>query len=235
MIGRENITNVGRKLANIDYSGRKALKTEGGVSLFSGYLNSLGDRYGVTLRFTDEAETQLKERVGEEVLNTGKRVGIEFVLAGRNYPTHCTLLEGLYQGNNTEERNALYEGLSEKLANERIVKGLAGEIVDYKYLLLDKGNVLLTTIDIPSYILESREYLKEFYSQAGLKPLPLDNLLHISYARMASLPSGNVLNKLASYRQEMVRLRHQISSSPLQLVIREPLAKSSLTTLLELM
>jgi len=153
-------------------------------------------------------------------------LNIRFILAGRDFPIHSTILEGLYEKQNdrgeeesAEEKAQIFSSLKNDKLIDQINSRLIGESLEYKYLLIDKGNLMLTAIKIPENILDVREGLSKRYESAGLKPLPMTNILHMSLGRMTELPENEDERKeaLKIYQQEIVKLRHLISADPLEL------------------
>lgn len=230
----ENISGTGKKYAGIDLAGRKSLNLESGIQEFPGFPEGLKSRFSLLLRFTSGSEQEVKDRISGPIQDIGRQLGIGFIIAGRDYPLHSTLLEGLYEGQDAVVRDKLFESLSKNPEIAKITNGLLGERLIYKYLLLDKGNLLLAAIDIPAHLINFREELAELYRGSGLKPLPLDNLLHISLARMVQLPEENRQSKFNIYRKQLTQLRHDISSNPLSLEVVSLSASSAFDLLHEL-
>lgn len=214
----ENVSGPGRKYIGIDHAGTQALYQKGGISEFAGFPESLRDRLNVALKFTTESETLLRERVIEPLLLIGNGLGIEFILAGRDFPYHSTLLEGLYEGKDPTKRQQKFKAATNTEEIKRL-KDLAGMRIAYKYLLIDKGNLLLTAIDIPDWVINTRSGLAVVYQNHGLKPLPLENILHISVARITRLPTEDRSVKLREYKIKVSQLRHQISPNPIVLEV----------------
>lgn len=230
----ENISGTGRKYAGIDISGRKALNLNQGIQEFPGFPESLKSRFSLVLRFTSGSEQEIKDRISGPIQDIGEQLKIGFIIAGRDYPLHSTVLEGLYESQDFVSRDKLFESLSESPEIAKITSDLLGKKLIYKYLLLDKGNLLLTAIDIPAHLINLREELASLYKQKGLKPLSLDNLLHISLARMVNLSEEDKQSKFNIYRKQMTRLRHDISTKPLSLKIESVSALSAFDLLHEI-
>lgn len=214
----ENLTGTGAKYAGIDRAGTAALYQEGAIQEFPGFPESLNNRFNVSLRFTPDSENAFRERVGDQIATTGNELGVGFILAGQDFTLHSTLLEGLYEGTDLAERQHKFA----QILASRTVQGslhLVGRKIEYKYLLIDKGNLLLTAIKIPEWVLTARGELADAYTSQGLKPLFITDILHISAARITSLPSEDRASILRMYGQRMAELRHQISSNPLVLEV----------------
>lgn len=143
----------------------------------------------------------------------------DFFLAGRDFKLHSTLLEGLYEGTDVAERQQKFAQVLDGQSVGALLNGLVGKTIEYKYLLVDKGNLLLTALEIPEWVLAAREELAEAYTGQGLKPLLITDMLHISAARITGLPTEDQAQKLRVYGQRMAKLRHQISAEPLVLEI----------------
>lgn len=226
MVMFEKPNLVAKKYASIDLSGRKSLRNKE-VREFPGFSEDLRERFSAALIFNQESETLLKQRVVSRVKEIGERQGIKFLLAGEDYPLHSTVLEGKMTA-------SVVTGSEDSIEDRRIVtvretqndtelqeelSRLAGMHVTYKYLLLDKGNVLLTATDIPPDVLAARTALNRIYSKYGIAAIPLENILHISIARMKEIPGEDQLEAFQGYKEGMIKLRHEISSDPLDLKV----------------
>lgn len=210
----EGVSGPGRKYVGIDHTGTQALYQEGAIKEFTGFPESLDNRFNVSLLFIPDSEALFKQRVANPVAEIGNNLGIEFILAGRDFRTHTTLLEGLYEGLDLAGRNEIFKQLRESQAVNAIQQ-LVGKKIEYKYLLIDKGNLLLAAINIPDWVLTIRADLTKTYTSQGLKPLLMTDILHISTARITRLPVENRMSKLRKYKQRIADLRHQLSRNPL--------------------
>ncbi|MFZ1720664.1 MAG: hypothetical protein WAU28_04990 [Candidatus Moraniibacteriota bacterium] len=222
----ENFNPIARKYASIDLSGRKALKNEQ-VREFPGFSEDLRDRFSAALIFDKDSEALLKQKVVSRVKEIGGKYGIKFLLAGEDYPLHSTVLEGKIEipavagDKNSEEDDRISiirETQNDTELQEELSK-LAGIHITYKYLLLDKGSILLTGMDIPSEMLAARTALNKIYSKHDIAAIPLENILHISIARMEEIPREDQSETFQGYKEEMIKLRHEISSDPLDLKV----------------
>ena len=214
----EKFNPVIDKYARIDRSGRKVLAEEGpSIREFPAFPEELKKNFSSALIFSEDSREQVREKVIKKLHLIGERVGIAFLEAGADYPLHATLLEGI---SNEEEqsREDTFRSLRENGGLTQSLDRLAGLQLEFKYILLDRGNVLLTAVDIPEEIIGMREELKDVYENAGLQSRPLENILHISLARMREIPKGaNAQSQFAEYKKAMIQLRHEISSNPLRL------------------
>lgn len=215
----ENISGPGRKYVGIDRSGKAALYQERAIKEFTGFPESLNNRFNVSLRFAPDSEALFRQRVTNPIGTIGEGLGIEFFLASRDFHIHSTLLEGLYEGLDPAEREEKFKQLRVSQAIDVVVRHLVGKTIEYKYLLIDKGNLLLTAINIPDWVLTTRADLTEAYTSQGLKPLLMTDILHISVARITRLPVEDRMSKLGKYRQRITGLRHQLSRDPLTLKV----------------
>lgn len=215
----EKVSGPGRKYVGIDHAGTQALYQEGAIKEFTGFPESLNNRFNVSLRFTPDSEALFRQKVADPVAAIGKDLGIEFFLASRDFHIHSTLLEGLYEGLDPTERERKFKQLRASQAVDVVVRQLVGKKIEYKYLLIDKGNLLLTAINIPDWVLTTRADLAKAYTSQGLKPLLMTDILHISTARITRLPTEDRVSKLRKYKQRIAGLRHQLSRNPLTLEV----------------
>lgn len=239
----EGDSPVVQKLNGIHEAGTAALRA-GSVEPFTGYPETLKNRFGVYFRYTEKSERLLRDRrILNEVEEIAQDLGIGLFLAGRpnpgGYPLHTTVLEGLYEGGSDPRpfvfgEDSMMEsgGLRDNVfhrgsALDRTKLGdlyyaiLAPEKRDYQLkfnaVLVDKGPVLLAATEIPQEIIDIRGELAEIYTQAGCKPLPLDNLLHMTLTRMT-----RVVDPLQAdeYIRQMRLLHQEVVEDPLFLSVR---------------
>lgn len=199
-----------QKYANINRNGKEAVRNEDIVK-FEGFPESIKNRFISAVTFDEHSSSQLESRVLSKLKELEDKTGIEFVMALRDYPLHSTLMEGEYKGDNQDERDELFERLTDDLPLD--IQGLK---LQYDYVLIDKGNVLLVAKTIPEEVLKARESLKNFYGDSGLKPLLLENILHCSLARIKSLPADFAPDK---YTKELIDIRHSVSNLDEPLVL----------------
>lgn len=211
---------IGKKYAEINRAGRNAIR-EGAVNEFDVIPEQLKNRFNISLSLEKNSEEILKKVVLSKIEELERQSDIKLFLAGRDFPIHITVLEGLLKNPSLYEkvlgeRESVFNEIKddEKLRNE-LSRTLLENPIDFKYLLIDKGNIILTSIDIPQPLLEARESVSDRYTESNLKTLPMKNILHMTISRINKLPTNE--KDLLLYEQEMLKLRHVISKNPLQL------------------
>jgi len=219
--------DVLRKYAGINIDGRRKLDA-GNVSEYSlspEAKESLKKRFIIAVEFETESIEAYNQVVLGKMEELESELGIKFYLAGRDYPVHVTILEGMDEQKdpkedkmNTEKVFDLVDG-DERIANVR--KQLTGIIVELKYPLLNAGNLLMSAVDIPPKVLQAREDLSEIYSSYGLRPLPIHNILHSTACRMEKFPDdAQTMNMIFRRYMEVVKeIRAITSKSPIQMKV----------------
>jgi len=205
------------KYAQIDLEGRKALRQEDGVKKFDGFSENLKERFGSTIIFEDQSRGIIRDSLIDEIKSISQATGIDFIFADYDFPLHATLLEGLCEDETV--RDELFKKIKENDQLMKIINSLNGLEIEFKYLLLDKANVLLTCSHIPREIINARKEISAVFEKSGLKPLRLENILHITIARMTELPKVEQEKKFHEYKNKIIQLRHEISLQPLKLKI----------------
>ncbi len=210
---------IGQKYAEIDLIGREALD-RAEIKPFEGFGENIKNRFIVALQFAPESEKVLETRVTSEVERIGRESGIEFFLAGKDFPIHSTLGEGLYEGGDVPRREDIFREVHQDEKLKALTERKRGERLIYKYLLLDKGNVMLTSVEIPEDVGKIREELAAIYAGHNLKPLRIENLLHVTVGRITKIPDGGA-EQFREYKKKMIELRHRISEDPLRLEVKK--------------
>lgn len=213
----ERLSPIAEKYARIDLSGRKGLsEDEPNIVEFTGFSPELEKNFASVLTFSAETEREIQERVINRIRAAGLTSNIEFFESLKDYPLHATLLEGL-SGDEAQKRQGVFDAIATDEMTNSMLEALKGTELEFRYVLIDKGNVVLTAIDIPQAVLEIRKSLAELYEKAGLTLRPLENILHMSVARMRKVPKGeDVQNLFTEYKNNMIRLRHDISANPIK-------------------
>ena len=178
------------KIRSIHVLGEAAYQA-GTVKLFTGFPDSLRNRFNVCV-VIDGSE------LSEKICRAAESLGLEFILAGRNFPLHSTMLEGLWEGD-LENRDVVFGRVLQEITPR--LEEFPPPMPHYHRLVLDgSGNLLLLSTYVPGEVLRLREYLTEVYERQGLKPLPLDNLFHCTVMRFRDV-SANTLGVLRRFHQ----------------------------------
>ena len=206
-----------RNLAGIDARGRVALG-KGDAPEIPGFGENLKNRFGVVLRFDPDSLNSYTERLKQPLIDLARKLGHGIMVAERDYPLHVTIMEGIYEGTDSQKRDSLFESVAHDRALAELTAPLIGLKINANAVLIDKGNVLLTATNIPLGVDTVRESLKSFYETHGLKPAIIKNLLHSSVARVTSYPEDvDKTTLLLEYRKDLLTLRRDILSLPLEL------------------
>lgn len=203
-----------KKYAKINKAGREAV-TKGEITRFEGFPPNLEQRLNTAALPDDTSQKSIQERIVQPLGEIATSSGITMAVAGKDYPLHSTLLEGLSAEEEEAKRKEVFKQIMSDPSFQDLLKQLIGLEITYKYILIDKGNVLLTSDTIPQEILTLRAALSKRFAEAGLKPLQLEHILHMSIARMTGLPTEEQQEKFAAYKKGLVHLRHAISKDPI--------------------
>lgn len=211
--------DIGRKYSNIDRGGRKAL-VNAEFKEFDYSHEEMKRRFNVSAQFEPSSAEEFGRRITTVLEKNETDFGIKLLLAGRDFPLHTTLLEGRDESViSDDDREAIFSQVAPQAQSK--TTSVVGQEIEFKYLLVDKGNLILTSVDIPETVLHLRSGLAPVYSTGGLRPLPMTNILHITVGRIVKMPTAEKTDALKRYKDEMIKLRHDISSSPLRMKIGE--------------
>jgi len=210
-----------RRYAKIDSEGRKTIKkSPETIEEASPYSEKYKDRFHTSLLFSPESIKLLQERVIDRIVEIAAKLGIGLMVAGQDYSVHSTLKDGYYQGENNIIRDQAFNRLRQDSGFEEISELVEGKTIKYKYLLIDKGNVLLTCHNIPAVVENVRGRIIQKFEGEQIKPLSYENILHITAARIKGFPMDKTKREVfKQFKQELVKLRHEISSDPLSLEV----------------
>lgn len=236
----EGDSPVIQKLNGIHEAGTAALRA-GSVEPFTGYPESLKNRFGVYFKYTQPAEQLVRKQVLDEVTKIGQDLGIGLFVAGHpvpdGHPIHTTVLEGLCQESSPMDREELFDMLSK--LGLKTLRGVlfddfysSGALLQFKFdtVVVDKVSMLLAATQIPQQVIDLRDELSWMYSLkwSSLKPLPLDNLLHMTLTRITKTVHPSHADE---YIERMEALHQKVAENPLTLQVRT-LARGSAYDLL---
>lgn len=208
--------DVLKNYARIVRRGKRTI-SEDRVPEFGDFDPGLANRFNIALLFDPQSEALLQDRVVTGVQEAAQSLGLGLSLAGRNFPTHSTLIEGDFQGNDFTKRAEVFASLSADPRDDRVTQELVGLELNFKYLLLDGGNSILTAVDIPDEILKAREDLAGILGEQELKLRVPRHILHITVSRITKLPEEGRAEKLQEYARRIGALRKEVSANPLTL------------------
>src|SRR3989338_4220662 len=160
---------IGRKYARIDLSGREALRS-GEINEFKGFSEDFERRFNVWIGFTPESNEEVTERLTKPLETIERDLSLKLFLGGRDYSIHATLMQGdsaeeLEVGKRAEIRSILAHDTELRATSEEL-KGLH---LPFKYVLIDKGNVLLNVANIPSVIERMRATIADAFGRNKLR------------------------------------------------------------------
>lgn len=213
-----------RKYAKIDIFGRKAIKQKSIIE-HKNFPESLKNRLNFSVCFNENSIERLDENLISKLRSLENYLGIKMIIAGRDFPLHSTILEGLFESKINEpaddadkrKNNIFSEIINDQEFINNLIKKLSNQNIDFKYLLIDKETLILTADEIPEAILEIRKKLEEKYKDKKLKPLLMENILHMTISKITQLPDDE--ENLEKYKKEIINLRHEVSANPLTLTI----------------
>jgi len=217
--GRYKERDIFRKYAGNDLAGRKALVGENLVE-----MKEIPEWWyecpNAAFVFSSESEEEVRERIIKPMEDAARDCGIEYWFTGDIHPIHATAQAGdIKDRSDTAEwkrARELFEESSELHESARIFAGMK---IPFKYLIVNGSIITLTCTEIPPEVKTFRDQASALLEKSGFKALSMENTLHISVARIKSLPNEDRAGQLRRFRDLMIKLRHEISKNPLQLEV----------------
>lgn len=161
-------------------SGYQVVKDLTSYPSFAGFPESLKSRLAIVLRFTPESVARFSS-MAQRINSSAESSLAKLIMAGRDFPLHSIVLEIKTAGYLTPIQE---NDLRTQIETSEIISRLTGLRISYNYPFVDKGgNIIIAATEIPDPILKARATISNIGVTAGLAPLPLDNILHISTAR----------------------------------------------------
>ncbi len=162
---------------------------------------NIRQRYNCSLHFYMNSD--FTSRLFGPVQDSSVFWNVGLLLASRDFSVHCTLGEAL-TAEDAPDRFSFAGAY-----------GLVSKELVFTELVVDKGNLLLAASEIPEDVQSARSSLEQFYENEKLTPLRIENLLHITLARVKSGDPESVRH----YVNEMVQLRERIHHRPIHLTV----------------
>ncbi len=198
----------------------------GGYKEFTGFTDALRNRMNASVSFTQGSDAQVSARIASIIAREGGELGMDFLLAGQDFPIHSTLLEGLIPDSDQPQRENVLNQAREGVNRLPQVTGVVGQSLVFDDLLVDGGgSVILVAKDIPTAIKDARAALANDYQTRGLGSVfsgttlhtAMNDILHISLARPRKIPAG-VQEK---YYDVLAKLGIEVGRNPLSLQIAQ--------------
>jgi hypothetical protein len=199
-----------QKYALNDLRGRGALEA-GTPTILSERPRMWSQSFSINLLFSKSSEAQIRA-VADRIDAIGKRLGISFLLAGRDYPIHSALQAGSYMGN-PEDRALAYDRVYDD-AFARTAP-LARLTPEYKLLIVNKEAISLNALHIPKEIAEFRASVSAKAAVESMRPQNMDN---ITLARIVHAPNDSQerVDALRALERELTQVRFELAQQPIR-------------------
>ena len=211
--------DVINKYARNDLAGRKALLNEDVVEM-KDIPAWWYECPNASFVFDPASEEEVRERVIKPMEEAARECGIGYWFTGDIHPIHATAQAGdIKDRSDTAEWKRARELFENSTELHESARTFAGMKIPFKYLIVNGSIVTLTCTEIPPEVKTFREQASALLEKSGFKALSRENTLHISVARIKSLPDEDRAEQLRRFRDLMIKLRHQISAHPLELEV----------------
>jgi hypothetical protein len=181
------------------------------IKRFTGYAPGVAKRFMAALLF-DQSRSLMAETTGlffmDDFAVFAKAKGIDLLLAGRDFPVHITVGEGEVADTGDFYKFPLFAGTMPD-----------GHNVVLSELVMQGTNLLLTASSIPEWFQALRDGVNDNYRDSkmvAVKPIPIENLMHMTLARVKS---GNDA-QVQEFAKFVDQLRGVIRSGPIVLKVR---------------
>jgi hypothetical protein len=198
--GYRLVNAVLEKSVKMHTDGMAAIE-KGGVKLFEGYSPDVSKRYMVAGSF--EFQTEVDSLI-DLITQNARSCNVELFCATKDFPLHTTIGEG-----------EVPEGMSIENMEGDFASHKGKRALVFSELVMQNGNILLTVEDIPDWFYQLRDEVNKAYAMLGFTPLPIENLVHITLARITQ---GND-QAIRNFSVIIDELRHDVKKVPIILAI----------------
>lgn len=226
MISEEDIVveanhrvRIAENIRRIKQDGILALQV-GNVVPFTHQSVNLVNNFTCVMRPTVESVLAVNARV--RVVAATEAVGaMYFFQAGRNFPMHSTLCEGVWKGD--DDRRVVFDELRRALPSEINGQVFQGLEVEYDTLVADGANLLLMASRIPDVVVEVRKKLASIYERHGLAPKIISDALYIVLGRINYLPEDTEQRKQTTsvFLEWVMSANEYLAAHPLTVTMAE--------------
>lgn len=204
-----------KKYAHSELEGKFALLTDTELKEFQEFEDT-PKKLAVILEFAPNNIKEVEDRVIQPLISLEESLGLNFSLAVRDVPFHCTILTG-----KTENEDDLLEAektLTDSGAFNEMCQNILNTELEYGLLVYERTGAFLAATKIPDSIKTMREFLKNEYSAQGLRPVKLlDNFLHCAISRMTKLPTINNRKEIFDqYLKALQPIRIALTRDPIR-------------------
>lgn len=152
---------------------------------------------------------QFTNRLLKPLAMLENRLGLQFTLADRDFLLHSTIKQcNLPAGVDADAME-----VSDLLA---AFASINDHEVVFDTVVLNDGNVLLAASEVPTVVSACRLELDKLIRARGLEPTPID-ILHMTLARLITLPGKSLGFALDTYRDTVLELRAMVAEEPIRL------------------
>ncbi len=152
---------------------------------------------------------QFTNRLLKPLAMLENRLGLQFTLADRDFLLHSTIKQCNLPGEvdaDAMEVSSLLAAFASINKHEAV----------FDTVVLNDGNVLLAASKVPTVVIECRLELDKLIRARGLEPTPID-ILHMTLARLITLPGKSLGFALDTYRDTVLELRAMVAEEPIRL------------------
>lgn len=200
-----------RKYHDLRERGRFAYASDS-IAAFAGFGANLRRRLNLSFPFGSARSR------AQEIRETLADTPLELIWAGHEFPLHATVLEA--EATSDLDPWLEDETWSDLQTGARTL--LTGMTVAFDQLIADpSGAVILAARTIPDEILGVRLATQAIYRRQGLKPLPLDHILHSSQVRITRLPEELLerTGALRDFHAKIEALNADLERRPIEVTV----------------
>ena len=205
-------------LAARDYFGRKTLDS-GEFKIMEGPDSRWDKACSTSCVFDEASEALLKERVTNKLEAIADELGIKLFMSGRDYPVHATPHYGFHAETDKAKRDAIFKQVYADPNFKKSTEAIPGKTITFKYLRIHNGILTLDAAELAPELEKVRSEFDRASREHGVSPISRDNIIHISIAQITDVPEEDRAEIFSKFKGELIKLRHEISSSPIEMKV----------------
>lgn len=195
---------------------------------FTGVPPEIADRFTVAAVFDNcGSERGATDFSRFECFLRGKeRFAGKLFLADRDFRLHATIGEGTLPEARIGEREHAFHDVAKAIEMRHPdLNNLCGTRIVFNYAAFDGTNIILTSLQPPQNLPQVREKLAAICRECGLTPIVIENLFHITAARLMSPVARE---RREAFIEMVEELQWALTQAPLTLTVARILARPTI-------
>lgn len=139
---------------------------------------------------------------------------------------HSTILSGdlmtgdLKEATYVGKRKEVFQKISEDVVMRALLDGFENITASFRRLVFDGSTISLNCVSIPDKVRLLRMEAAVIYDRYGIPEKPMDNIFHVTVARIRTVPESTTLEDRAKFIAALSTLAVEVASNPVSVTFK---------------